>query len=558
MIDAAAIRHKPLYCAFIDFSKAYDRVDRQLLYACLRSHGLHGFALEAVMGMYEDVRMQVRVGGELAEPFPSEVGVRQGDPLSPLLFGLVIDRLEGFITERCGESGVGLAEQIVRDLLYADDVALPASSPEALQSMLDCLHEFCVANSMFVNMSKSAVVVFNRAMCKRNDSARKPKVMYNGQSLEVRDSYTYLGVEFFSDKSVASSAPGKVLEKARKTLFAMYGRCAVLGIHNVCLQCQLFDSLVASVASYGCEVWAPDLVSGLLDKRRGLCDGVMEERLHRPFMRKVLGVCKATPVTAMMYELDRLPLSIHWLTMVMNFWNRAARRPCDDYLYAAMVENVRLACDASIRLSVKKRLWSFHFLRCMQQFGIECVGDDGLPIVIDMKVAVESIRQHWMRHAWSAMEDLQGAWLEEPCAVRRAPEGMKGFKLFTYDRWFAFDKSKHHRYTYHLNRYDHIRVMAQFRLGSHWLQIQQGRTRGQPRSQRVCPHCESGQVEDEMHVMTCPRYAGLRDAYGIGALDEMTDDCMRGKMHRNTPDEWVALADYLLCCRAIRVSSTGS
>lgn len=52
-------------------------------------------------------------------------------------------------------------------MLYADNLTLLAASPEALQELLDALQEFCVVNSLHINVAKSAVVLFGR---------RKPKV----------------------------------------------------------------------------------------------------------------------------------------------------------------------------------------------------------------------------------------------------------------------------------------------------------------------------------------------------------------------------------------------
>jgi hypothetical protein len=136
MIDSAAAHKRPLFCAFIDFSKAYDRVDRALLWRVLRGCGLHGPALSAVQAMYESVRMQVRMRGKLGPAFESGVGVKQGCPLSPLLFGILVDRLEPFLEQRCPGGGARLATQLVRALLYADDIVLMAESAAGLRSML--------------------------------------------------------------------------------------------------------------------------------------------------------------------------------------------------------------------------------------------------------------------------------------------------------------------------------------------------------------------------------------------------------------------------------------
>ena len=76
-----------MYAVFIDFRKAYDSVDRGTLWECLSRLGVHGCMLRTLKEMYHEVRLRVRVGDELGEEFESKrgPGVKQGDPLSPLL-----------------------------------------------------------------------------------------------------------------------------------------------------------------------------------------------------------------------------------------------------------------------------------------------------------------------------------------------------------------------------------------------------------------------------------------------------------------------------------------
>jgi hypothetical protein len=278
----------------------------------------------------------------------------------------------------------------------------------------------------------------------------------------------------------------------------------------------------------------------------------MEEKLHRPFMRKVLGVCRTTPVAAIMCELNRMPLAMQWLKQVMNFWNKACRRPADDYLRASMAENVFMSSDTSTRVSARKRLWSYHFMRCMQYIGVQCVSAAGDMMALDVSVAMDALRSKWQAHDWNVVNSMTGAWLLQPCAVKAAPEGLKGFKMLTYSKWFRWDEGvnfKNH-FSYCLSDYTQIRVLAQFRLGSHWLQVQQGRFKKQPRAQRTCACCSS-EVEDEMHIFKCPLYAELRDELNVAVPSSSNDACMRECMNKNTPTEWVALANYLSRCRAM-------
>jgi hypothetical protein len=106
--------------------------------------------------------MFVKNGPDRGPSVDSSSGVKQGDPLSPLLFGLFIDRVEAWLQERAPQCGVPLMGELLRVLLYADYLTLLASSPADLQALLDALQEFCVANSLHVNVAKSAVVVFGK------------------------------------------------------------------------------------------------------------------------------------------------------------------------------------------------------------------------------------------------------------------------------------------------------------------------------------------------------------------------------------------------------------
>jgi hypothetical protein len=127
--------------------------------------GIHGNYMNTLKNMYREVRMRVRVGNSISEAFLAEVGVKQGDNLSPLLFGLFIDQVEKYFTDRCGEDeGIRIADNFCRVILYADALAILSESPEGLQNMLKHLEGFCNTYKMVVNTTKSVVVVFNSSL----------------------------------------------------------------------------------------------------------------------------------------------------------------------------------------------------------------------------------------------------------------------------------------------------------------------------------------------------------------------------------------------------------
>jgi hypothetical protein len=133
IIDTAAYEKKPLFCAYIDYSKAFDTIPRNLLWERLAEIGIHGHMLRAIQSMYRNVSACVSTPEGVTQEFPSDMGVKQGCALSPLLFGLFIDELQKILEQAkdscqppyIGGVPVGLS-------LFADDSKLYALTPAGL------------------------------------------------------------------------------------------------------------------------------------------------------------------------------------------------------------------------------------------------------------------------------------------------------------------------------------------------------------------------------------------------------------------------------------------
>ena len=221
------------------------------------------------------------------------------------------------------------------------------------------------------------------------------------------------------------------------------------------------------------------------------------------------------------------------------------------------MENVRLAGDTSIALRDRKSLWAWHFVACMDGLGLTWRSTTGVLLEVPKRMLYEAMQRKW--EAWErkhvqAVLSQDPAWARAACAVRAAPPSFsQGFKLFVYERWFAADKwVKKEHWTYWLREPQHIRTMAQFRMGSHWLEIQAGRGERRHRAARCCRVCVDC-VEDELHVLECPLYADIRRRLGV-LPSVWTDAEVRKVMNKKTQEDWVQLADFLLACRERKLS----
>ena len=93
--------NKPLYIAFVDLEKAFDRVPRDFIWWAMRKLGIDEWLVHLVQSMYKDVRSRRRVGHGYSEEFDFGVCVHQGSVLSPLLFILVLKALSRELCTGC-------------------------------------------------------------------------------------------------------------------------------------------------------------------------------------------------------------------------------------------------------------------------------------------------------------------------------------------------------------------------------------------------------------------------------------------------------------------------
>ncbi len=129
---------------------------------------MSGRILECLRSMYrQDQACLHHLEEGLTPTFLCRIRVKQGCPLSPLMFGLFIDGLEKRLNALEGDAPPMLGQLAVRLLLYADDLALMSYTPVGLQKQLDVLQTFCYERQLTVNVKKTKVVVFEarKSMC---------------------------------------------------------------------------------------------------------------------------------------------------------------------------------------------------------------------------------------------------------------------------------------------------------------------------------------------------------------------------------------------------------
>ncbi|MEW8542097.1 MAG: reverse transcriptase family protein, partial [Candidatus Thiodiazotropha sp.] len=150
-----------LYCAFVDFTKAFDYVNRDVIWYKLIKIGVRGKILNVIKSMYEQVKSKVKLNNAVSEGFESMLGVRQGECLSPFLFAMYLNDLEEVYIHK-GYEGIEIGMVKLFLLLYADDIILFAATAEELQSSLDILYDYSKRWKLKVNTEKTKILIFRK------------------------------------------------------------------------------------------------------------------------------------------------------------------------------------------------------------------------------------------------------------------------------------------------------------------------------------------------------------------------------------------------------------
>ena len=239
-----ARRKQQTFLLFVDFKKAYDSVHLDALWVVLKKQGVPEQFIELLRDWAAKRRTQVRVNGELSEPFNMSKGVPQGDPLSCLLFNLFIDSLSRFLRSRpdlpgvtAFGGGVNLQHQF-----YADDLVGLACSAAELQRLLAYVKQWADAWGMEINTS----VGKTEAMLVDADASHVHPphlVLDDGRAVQWTYTYRYLGYMLRSDLRDTDATAG-MLDYLKYLWSAHFKRNGVVRHASAAFQTQYYCTMV--------------------------------------------------------------------------------------------------------------------------------------------------------------------------------------------------------------------------------------------------------------------------------------------------------------------------
>lgn len=143
----------------LDQEKAYNKIDHEYLWSILHAFAIPKEWIDTVKNLYRNAKTTVLVNQVAPSPFPIQRGVRQGDPLSCLLFDLAIEPLAESL-RRSNLKGIRIKGAVERLLvcLFADDTQLYLNSSDKWSEVTQITDEWCLASTAKFNQEKTELM----------------------------------------------------------------------------------------------------------------------------------------------------------------------------------------------------------------------------------------------------------------------------------------------------------------------------------------------------------------------------------------------------------------
>ena len=446
---------KRLFVCFVDFSKAFDLINRYILFYKLIKMGYGGRLLDTVRNLYSKTFFHVKMNGLLSPPILDVFGVNQGGNASPTLFRKYLCDLGDYLESRYG---IVIGDTILAHLLWADDLVLMSDTREGLQKQLDGLYKFCADNHMIVNELKTKVMVFG--------GNTKPDIVFNGKLIKIVDKYKYLGIIISSISKINGDIfklnYDFLIDKARRAMFAMFNRLKPFHDPPVSLKLKLFDSLVRPILMYGSDIW------GTSKAGKNKID-----TFFLRFLKSTLGVKKSTSTLMVYGETGKIPLSHIANGNVLAYRYRVGGFTAEKIVKKIFDELKRLD-------DLGFHTWFSH-VKC-----IERIYPSGMGVS-----TADTLKHHIKVNVNNSYE---ASWSDGINNVKANP-GLRVYRKINQSLNFQ-------SYLDNVRDFRFRKAFAQIRCSSHSLEIERGRHRPIPipAHLRLCKQC--GTVDDEVHFLT--------------------------------------------------------
>lgn len=435
--------------------------------------------------MYKNIKSCVRINSTCSNFFTSNIGVRQGENLSPLLFSIFLNDLHNYFAEDVNLQGVTIAnDQNLNELynflkiyilLYADDTVILSENEQDFQNALNMYVNYCEQWKLTINFSKTKIVIFSKGVLRNGYTFTMKNEM-----IEIVDEFKYLGVVFSRSGSFLN-AKKHIASQATRAMYSLIRNVNRLDL-PIDMQIDLFNKAVKPILLFGAEIWG----YGNLD---------VLERIQLHFLKHILKMKNSTPNNMVYGETGCYPLQIDIEERIISFWSRiyTFENAQTSKLSVIMYQYLyKLSCNLNANI-LKRRFPWIHAVK-----------------TILLKTGLSNI--------WDSQSCLNIKWLK--LSVRQK------LKDLFINEWFACVENSNKSITYRIFKHSfgmesylsntpklYLFYMIKFRTRNHRLPVETGGWSKIPIHLRVCNLCQN-QLGDEFHFLfQCPIFEIERKLY---------------------------------------------
>ena len=304
LISYARKVKEKLFIISIDFDGAFDRVSRSVLIKKLCRFGAGAIFVSCIASMYMKTDNVIFHDGDYIM-YTLFAGIKQGLPLSPLLFLFYVNDIFTFFENAHGNNN-SIVYEIVHVLMHADDANILASTRDIAIRKLVTLLEYCGLNCIIPQYKKCEFIAINGDEKDTEPLPFGSKVLKHASHLETLGSHL--------------SASGKLAEDLKLHMLARYKSCikfynflkanklAPLPVKLTVLEAAVVNSLL-----YNCETFGPLIPPDL-------------EKTYNKLLRRSLNVRNNTPSLTLYIEAGFLPIKALILARQFKFFKRYRER----------------------------------------------------------------------------------------------------------------------------------------------------------------------------------------------------------------------------------------
>ncbi len=267
LIEKTVEHQMELHMAFIDCEKAFDSLKHEFLINTLRSQGAPARLTALIHDMYTNLKARI-ITERPGRYFPVNRGVKQGDPLSPMLFNAALQEI--FKKLHWESKGISINGKFLNNLRFADDVALIAKKREELEIMILELDEVGKKAGLKINFEKTKILSNTRG------GGENAGLIIGDQKIEEVEEIKYLGQIISFKKNINLELNARIASTWKK-FWAL--KNILKGKFSRKHKGQILNGCVFPTLSYGCQTWA-------LSK----ADEVKIQKLQNNMERAILGI----------------------------------------------------------------------------------------------------------------------------------------------------------------------------------------------------------------------------------------------------------------------------